>query len=127
MPMLSAKTWPMAPICEGPGTSPRPFGDGSADLALDEDAVAGAQVDGVLQQRHEHHLRNEEGDAEQRQVRMEEEHVADDARQDTALQQRLGDADADEAADRFGLFQDQGDLQAGIDRPRRGERPPYLA
>ena len=85
-------------------------------LALGEDARLGATVDRALQQRHEHHLRNEEGEAEQGQPGLEKEHVADDAHQDAALQQRLGDADAGEAADRLGLLQDHGDLDA---RPAR--------
>ena len=62
-----------------------------------QDALARAQIDGVLQEWHEHHLRDEEGDAKQRQPGLEEEHVADHAQQDAALQQRLGDAGADEA------------------------------
>ena len=53
---------------------------------------------------------------------MEEEHIADDARQDAALQQWLGNADANEAADRLGFFQDHGDLDAGIERRRRNQR-----
>ena len=90
----------------------RALDDRAADAALGENARLGAAVDRPLQERNEHHLGNEEGEAKQSQPGLEIDHVADHARQDAALQQRLGDADADEAADRLGLLQDHGDLHA---------------
>ena len=94
----------------------RALDDRAADAALGENARLGAAVDRPLQERNEHHLGNEEGEAKQGQPGLEIEHVADHAHQDAALEQRLGDADAGEAADRFGLLQDHGDLHA---RPAR--------
>ena len=88
--------------------------DVAAYLAQGRDALAGAAVDGLLHQRHEQQLRQQEGRAQHQRPRLEEGHVADHAHQDAALQQRLGDRRADEAADRLDLGHGHGGVDSGL-------------
>jgi len=88
--------------------------DAAADAALGEDARLRPAVDRQLKKRDEHELGKEEGKGKQRQLEVEIQHVADDAHQDAALQQRFGNADAHEAADRLDLVENHGDLDTGV-------------
>ena len=82
------------------------------------DAPFGAAVDRLLQQWNEQELRAEDEKRDQRHPRLREDHVAEYAQQHAAVEQRLREAGADEAADRLNLRDDHRDLDAFL--PRRG-------
>src|SRR5579864_499244 len=70
-----------------------------AEPAQHPDARGAAPVDGALHQRHEEQLRQEEREARRGEPGLVVEEIGDHREHDPALEQWLGDAGADEAAD----------------------------
>jgi hypothetical protein len=69
-------------------------------------------TDRLLQQRNEQDLRAEQQEHDDGQPGLHEEHVAEHAQQDPAVEQGLGDTAADEAPDRLHLRHDDRDRDA---------------